>query len=87
MNHDKLWKIFKEMGVPDHLACLLRSLYVGQEATVRTGYGTTTGSYFGKDYVKAVYCYPAYLTSMLSMSYKMPGWMKLKLESRLQGEI
>ena len=87
MNHDKLWKIFKEMGVPDHLACLLRSLYVGQEATVRTEYGTTTGSKLGKDYVKAVYCYPAYLTSMLSMSYKMPGWMKLKLESRLLGEI
>ena len=87
MNHDKQWKIFQEMGVPDHLACLLRSLYVGQEATVRTGYGTTTGSKLGKDYVKAVYCYPAYLTSMLSMSYKMPGWMKLKLESRLQGEI
>ena len=87
MNHDKRWKIFKEMGVPDHLACLLRSLYVGQEATGRTGYGTTTGSKLGKDYVKAVYCYPAYLTSVLSMSYKMPGWMKLKLESRLSGEI
>ena len=87
MNHDKRWKIFKEMGVPDHLACLLRSLYVGQEATDRTGYGTTTGSKLGKDYVKAVYCYPAYLTSVLSMSYKMAGWMKLKLESRLSGEI
>ena len=46
-----------------------------------------TGSKLGKDYVKAVYCYPDYLTSMLSMSYKMPGWMKRKLESRLPGEI
>ena len=41
MNHHKLWKILKEMGIPDHLTCLLRNLYAGQEATVRTGYGTT----------------------------------------------
>ena len=39
--HNKLWKILKEMGIPDHLICLLRNLYTGQEATVRTGYGTT----------------------------------------------
>ena len=41
MDHNKLWKILKEMGIPDHLTCLLRNLYAGQEATVRTGYGTT----------------------------------------------
>ena len=41
MVHNKLWKIIKEMGIPDHLNCLLRNLYVGQEATVRTGHGTT----------------------------------------------
>ena len=41
MDHNKLWKILKEMGIPDHLTCLLRNLYVGQEATVRTGHGTT----------------------------------------------
>ena len=41
MNHNKLWKILKEMGIPDHLTCLLRNLYAGQEATVRTGYRTT----------------------------------------------
>ena len=46
-----------------------------------------TGSKFGKEYVKAVYCHPAYLTYMQSPSCKMPGWMKLKLESRLLGEI
>ena len=40
VDHNKLWKILKEMGVPDHLTCLLRNLYAGQEATVRTGYGT-----------------------------------------------
>ena len=39
--HNKLWKILKEMGIPDHLICLLRNLYAGQEATVRTGHGTT----------------------------------------------
>ena len=41
VNHNKLWKILKEMGIPDHLTCLLRNLYAGQEATVRTGHGTT----------------------------------------------
>ena len=41
VDHDKLWKILKEMGIPDHLTCLLRNLYAGQEATVRTGHGTT----------------------------------------------
>ena len=41
VDHNKLWKILKEMGVPDHLTCLLRNLYAGQEATVRTGHGTT----------------------------------------------
>ena len=39
-DHDKLWKILKDMGIPDHLTCLLRNLYAGQEATVRTGHGT-----------------------------------------------
>ena len=44
VDHKKLWKILKEMGIPDHLICLLRNLYASQEATVRTGHGTTTGS-------------------------------------------
>ena len=68
VGHNKLWKILKEMGIPDHLTCLLRNLYAGQEATVRTGHGTQTGSKLGKEYVKAVYCHPAYLTSMQSTS-------------------
>ena len=46
-----------------------------------------TGSKLGKEYIKAVYCHPAYLTSMQSTSCEMPGWMKHKLESRLPGEI
>ena len=66
VHHDKLWKILEEMGIPDHLTCLLRNLYAGQEATVRTGHGTTDWFQIGKEYVKAVYCHLAYLTSMQS---------------------
>ena len=60
------WKILKEMGIPDHLTCLLRNLYAGQEATVRTGHGTTDWFQIGKGCIKAVYCHPAYLTYMQS---------------------
>ena len=56
------------MGIPDHLTCLLRNLYAGQEATVRTGHGQQTGSKPGKEYIKAVYCHPAYLTYTQSTS-------------------
>ena len=48
MDHNKLWKILQEMGIPDHLTCLLRNLYAGQEATVRTGHGTTDWFQIGK---------------------------------------
>ena len=48
MDHNKLWKILKEIGIPDHLTCLLRNLYAGQEATVRTGHGTTGWFQIGK---------------------------------------
>ena len=48
MDHNKLWKILKEMGIPDHLTCLLRNLYAGQETTVRTGHGTTDWFQIGK---------------------------------------
>ena len=82
----KLWKILKEMGITDHLICLLRNLYSGQEATVRTGHGTTDWFQIGKG-VCQVYCHPAYLTYMQSTSCEMLGWMKYKLESRLPGEI
>ena len=88
VDHKKLWKILKEMGIPEHLTCLLRNLYAGRESTVRTGHGTTDWFPIGKGvYVKAVYCHPAYITSMQSTSWEMLGWKKHKLESRLQGEI
>ena len=67
-DHNQLWKILKEMGIPDHLTCLLRKLYAGQEATVRTGCGTTGWFQKGKEYIKAVYCHPAHLTYMQSTS-------------------
>ena len=87
VDHNKLWKILKEMGIPDQLTWLLRNLYGVQEATVRTRHGTTGWSKLGKEYVKAVYRHPAYLTYMQSTSCEMLGWMKLKVESRLPGEI
>ena len=86
-DHNKLQKILQEMGIPDHLTCLLRNLCAGQEATVRTGHGTKTGSILGKENVKAVYCHLAYLTYIQRASCKMPGWMKQKQESRLPGRI
>ena len=88
LSQTSLWKILKEMGIPDYLTCLLRNLYAGQEATVRTRHGTNlTGSKLGKEYAKAVYCHPAYLTYVQCTSYEMPGWMKHKLESKLPGEV
>ena len=62
-------------------------MYAGQEATVRTELGTTNCSILGKEYIKAVYCHPAYLTSMQSTSCEMQGSMKHKLESIVLGEI
>ena len=72
VDHNRLWENLQEMRIPDHLTFLLRNLYAGQEATVRTG---QTGSKLGKEYVKAIYCHPAYLTYMQSTSCEMPaGW-------------
>ena len=84
MDHNKLLKILNEMGIPDHLTCLL---YAGQEATVRTGHGNMDWFKLGKKYVTTVYCHPAYLISIQSTSREMQGWMKHKLKSRLPGEI
>ena len=88
VDHNKLWKILKEMGISDHLTCLLRDQYAGQKAT-ELGMERETYSKLGKEYVKAVYCHPAYLTCLQNTSCEMPGWMKHKsgLESRLPGDI
>ena len=89
MDHNKLWNILEDMGIPYHLTCLLRNLYAGLEAIVRMGHGTTDWFKIGKAIllVKAVYCHLVYLTYLQSISYKMLGWMTHKLESRLPGEI
>ena len=81
------WKILKEMGIPDHLTCLLRNLYAGQEATVRTGHGTTDWFQIGKGVRQGCMCHPAYLMYMQTTSCEMLGWRKDKLEARLLGEI
>ena len=65
-------EILQEMGVPDHLTCLLRNLYAGQEAT-ELEMEQQTDSKLGKECIKAVYCHPAYLTNMQSISCIMPG--------------
>ena len=68
VDHNKLWKILKEMGIPDHLTCLLRNLYAGQEVTVRTGRGTTDWFQTGKGVRLGCILSPAYLTYMQSTS-------------------
>ena len=87
VDHSKVWKILQVMGIPDHLTCLLRNLFAGQEAQLKPDMEQWTGSKLGKEYVKAVYCHPAYLTYMQSTSCKMPDWTKHKLESQTPGEI
>ena len=71
VDHNKQWKILKKMWVPDHPTHLLRNLYVSQEATIKTEHGT--GSKFRKEYDKAIYGHPAYLTHILTISCEMPG--------------
>ena len=68
INLKKLWKILKEMGIPDHLTFLLRNLYAGQEATVRTGHGPTGWFQIGKAVRQGCMLYPADLTYMQSTS-------------------
>ena len=68
VDHNKLWKILKEIGIRDPLSCLPRKLYAGQEAIVRTRHGTMNWFKSGKEYIKAVYYHPAYLTHMWSIS-------------------
>ena len=68
VDHKKLWKILKEMGIPDHLTCFLRNCVQVREQKLELDMEQQTGSKYEKEYVKAVYCHPAYLTSMQSTS-------------------
>ena len=87
VDHNKLWTILQEMGIPDHLTCLLRNQCAGQEATVRTGHGTTDWFQIGKGVSQGCISHPAYLTSMQSISWETLGWMKPKMESRMLEEM
>ena len=79
---NELWKFLKDIGIPDHLTCLLRNLYAGQEATVRTGHGTIEWFQIGKGVCQGCILSPVFLTYMQSISWETLGWMKHKLESR-----
>ena len=89
MDHNKLWKILKEVGIPDHLTCLQRNLYAGKERVklkpppIITSHGTTDWFQIRKAVYQGCILSPAYLTYMQSTSCEVPGWMKHKLESRL----
>ena len=72
MNHNKLWEILREMGIPEHLTCLLRNLYAGQEAMVRMSHGTMDWFQIGKGVRQSCISSPAYLTYMQSTSFEMP---------------
>ena len=87
VDHNKLWKIMKEMEIPDHLTCLLRNLYAGQEATVRTGHGTTDWFQIGKGVHQGCTLSPC-LFNLYAEYIMRNAWLdKHKLESRLLGEI
>ena len=73
VDHNKLWKILQEMGIPDHRTCLLRNLYVAdfRKQQLELDMEQQPGSKSGKEYIKAVYCHPAYLTYIQSTSWEM----------------
>ena len=86
MDHNKLWKILKEMGIPDHLTCLLRNLYAGQEATARTGHETTDWFQIGEGVCQGCILSPCFFNLCAEYIIRNAGLMMHKLESRLPGE-
>ena len=86
VDHSKLWKILKEMGIPDHLTCLLRNLYAGQEATVRTGHGTTDWFHIGKGAHQGCTFSPCLFNLYAEYIIRNAGLDEAKLGSRLPGE-
>ena len=87
VDHNKLWKILQEMGIPDHLTCLLRNLYGSQEVTVRTGHEKMDSFKTGKGVHQGCILPPCLSNLCVETLWEMLGWMKHKLESRLPGEI
>ena len=86
VDHNKLWKILKEVGIPDHLTCLLRNLSKVRSRS-NTGHGTTDWLQIGNEVCQGCILSPCFLTSMQRTSCEILDWMKHKLESRLLGEI
>ena len=87
VDHNKLWIILKEMGIPDHLTCLLRNLYAGQEATVRTGHGTTDWFQTGKGVHQGCILSPCLFNFYAEYIMRNAGLEEAQAESRLPGEI
>ena len=87
VDHNKQWKHFKEVLIHTTLPVSWETYIQVKKQELESDLEQRTGSELGKEYVKAVYCYPAYLSCMQSTSCEMPGWMKHKLEPRLPGEI
>ena len=87
VDHKKLWKILKEMGIPDHLTCLLRNLYAGQEATVRTGRGTTDWFQIGKVVHQGCILSPCLFNFYAEYIMRNAGLEEAQLESKLPREI
>ena len=87
VDHNKLWKILTEMGIPDHLTSHLRNLYAGQEATVRTGYGTTDWFQIGKVVCQGCILSPCLFNFYAEYIMRNTGLEEAQLESRLPGEI
>ena len=87
VDQNNLWKILKEMGIPDHLTCLLRNLYAGQEATVRTGHGTTDRFQIGKGVCQSCILSPCLFNLYAEYIMRNAGLEETQLESRLLGEI
>ena len=86
VDHNKLWKILKEMGIPDHFTCLLKICMSVKKQQLEPCTEQLSGSRLRKEYDRAVCCHPVCLTYNLSTSWKMPDWMSYKLESRQVGE-
>ena len=82
-----MWEILKEMGIPDHLTCLLRNLYAGQEATVRTGHGTIDWFQIGQGVRQGCVLSPCLFNFYAEYIMRNAGLEEIQLESRLPGEI
>ena len=87
VDHNKQWKILKEMGIPDHLTCILRNLYAGQEKIVRTGRGETDRFQVSKGVYQGCILLSCLFNLYAEYIIQNAGWMKHKLESRLPREI